>query len=75
MCLGARGSALSEEEKKMQRLVHQRTTPSGIHSGSGLARLKPKMGDPGFVRGASLLSCPVLLHMSRDRRQAPLTPT
>lgn len=49
---GARGSALSEEEKKMQRLVHQRTTPSGIHSGSGLSFLgsSPRRGT-GFCQG------------------------
>lgn len=35
-----------------------------------ISRPKPKTGDPGFVRAASLLSCPELLHMSRERQEA-----
>lgn len=65
-------SFLGEEKKKVQRLTHQRTALPGIHRGSGpfIPRPKPETEDPGFVRGASLLLCPRLLHTSRERQEA-----
>lgn len=51
--------------------MYQRTTLSGIHRAwPFIPGHKPKIGDPGFVRGASLLACPGLLHMSRERQEA-----
>ena len=73
MCLGGWDgrSFLGEERKKVQKLMYQRTTLSGIHRvWPFIPGRKPKTGDPGFVRGASLLSCPGLLHTSRERQEA-----
>lgn len=65
------GSFLGEEKKKVQKLMYQRTTLSGIQRvWPFIPGRKPKTGDPGFVRGASPLSCPGLLHMSRERQEA-----
>lgn len=51
--------------------MYQRTTLSGIHRAwPFIPGHKPKIGDPGFVRGASPLACPGLLHMSRERQEA-----
>lgn len=60
VCLGARGSALTEEEKKMQRLVHQRTIPSGIHSGSGLLFLGSSPRQETRVLSGAPPCCPAL---------------
>lgn len=67
-------SFLGERKKEVQRQIHQRTTLSGIHRGSGL--LSPRLGTR--VLSGAPPRCPALgcsTWAERDRRQAPLTPT